>query len=119
MNSITEIAIIAHETNITYCETLGDYSQTSWNFCDQWQRDSCMDGVRAIRNGLVKEPSQSHKNWLKCKEEEGWIYGEKKNTDINVGKLTHPCMVPFDELTEEQQMRDHLFYNIVTTLLGW
>ena len=119
MNSITEIAEIAHEANRTYCESLGDYSQSQWNYCDQWQRNSAMDSVRAIKNGLVKKPEESHENWLNLKEDEGWIYGEKKNTDISVGKLTHPCMVPFDKLPEEQQMKDHLFYNIVTTLLGW
>ena len=118
MNSITEIAIIAHETNITYCETLGDYSQTSWNFCDQRQRDSVMNGVRAIQRGIVKEPEQSHENWLKQKEEEGWVWGKKKNSDKSIGALTHPYMVPFEELTAEQQMKDRLFFTIVTTLLG-
>ncbi len=115
MNSITEIAEIAHEANRTYCQTLGDYSQTSWNFCDQWQRDSAMDGVRAIKNDLVKKPEDSHENWLNLKEDEGWKYGPTKDPD----KKLHPCMVPFNKLPQEQQMKDHLFYNIVTTLLGW
>ncbi|KKM95792.1 hypothetical protein LCGC14_1184530 [marine sediment metagenome] len=119
MNSITEIAEIAHEANRIYCRSLGDYSQLPWDFCEQWQRDTVLNGVRAIKNGLVKEPSQSHENWLKCKEGEGWVYGEKKNINKMFGRLTHPCMVPFDKLPLEQQMKDHLFFVIVTTLLGW
>ena len=118
MNSITEIAEIAYQTNRTYCQTIGDYSQDPWSCCDQWQRDTVLNGVRAIQRGIVTGPGQSHENWLKHKEEEGWVYGKKKNTNRARGVLTHPCMVPFNELPSEQQMKDHLFFAIVTTLLG-
>ena len=107
MNSITEIAEIADETNRTYCQTIGDYSQVGWDFCEQWQRLSALDGVRAIERGIVTKPEQSHENWMKLKEDEGWVYGKE-----------HPYMVPFEELPHEQQMKDHLFFAIVTTLLG-
>ncbi len=114
MNSITEIAEIAHETNRTYCQTIGDYSQVGWDFCEQWQRLSALDGVRAIERGIVTKPEQSHENWLEHKVEEGWEHGSVKNEKIK----EHPCMLPFNELSEEQQMKDHLFFTIVTTLLG-
>ena len=117
MFSTAEIARVAHETNRAYCESLGDFGQLSWGNVEQWQRDSAMNGVLAIRKGIVTRPEQSHENWLKCKEEEGWVYGEKKNTDASVGCLTHPCMVPFNELPAEQQIKDHLFFAIVTVLL--
>ena len=119
MLSITEMAKVAYETNRAYCETVGDFSQDRWDCCPQWQRTSAMNGVLAIEKGTVTEPEHSHENWLSEKDKDGWIYGEKKNTDISVGKLTHPCMVPFNELPEEQQMKDYLFFAIVTTLLEW
>ena len=118
MNSVTEIAKIAHEANKAYCETLGDFSQDHWNCCDQWQRDTVMNGVRAIEKRIVTEPEQSHENWLKLKEEEGWVYGKKKNSNKALGALTHPYMLPFKELTHAQQMKDFLFFSIVVTLLG-
>ena len=34
-----------------------------------------------------------------------------------VDRKLHPCMVPFNELPAEQQMKDHLFFAIVTVLL--
>ena len=77
-----------------------------------------MNGVLAIKGKVIIKPEQSHENWLKEKYEEGWVYGEKKNTDLSVGCLTHPCMVPFSMLPKEQQMKDYLFFAIVTTLLG-
>ena len=118
MNSITEIAGIAHEANRAYCESLGDFSQDHWSGAAQWQRDSVINGVRAIKDGEITAAGESHANWLKYKEEEGWVYGTKKNTNIKVGVLTHPYMLPFDQLSLEQQMKDHLFFAIVTTLLG-
>ena len=118
MNSITEIAEIAHETNRTYCQTIGDFSQYPWTACPQWQRDSSINGVKAIEKGIVTRPEQSHENWLKHKEEEGWSYGPEKNSNKALGTLTHPCMLPFKELPAEQQMKDFLFFSIVTVLLG-
>ena len=114
MNSTTEIAEIAHETNRTYCRTLGDCSQEPWDFSPQWQRDSAIDGVRAIQRKIVTGPERSHENWLKDKEDAGWIFGPIKDP----AKKEHPCMVPFNQLPQEQQMKDHLFFTIVTTLLG-
>ena len=114
MNSKTEIAEIAHEAKRTYCRSLGDYSQYPWSTCPQWQRDTVLNGVLAISRNIVTEPGQSHENWLKFKEEQGWSHGPEKDERLK----THPYMIPFDELTAEQQMKDRLFFAIVTILLG-
>ncbi len=114
MLSTAEIAMIAHETNKSYCKTLGDFSQLSWEYCPQWQRNSAMNGVIAIERKVVTKPEQSHENWLSEKDKDGWVWGAEKDPD----KKLHPCMVPFDELPAEQRMKDHLFFSIVTTLLG-
>ena len=110
---VTQIAKIVHEANRAYCETLGDDSQPVWEDAPQWQTDSAISGVLAIREGRITKPEDSHIGWLKEKEESGWIYGELKNPEDK----THPCMVPFDELPEEQQIKDHLFFAIVTLLI--
>ena len=114
MNSVTEIAKVAHETNRIYCQTIGDFSQAPWDWCPQWQRDSAMNGVRAIERGVVTRPEQSHENWMKEKYDEGWVWGAEKDVD----KKLHPCMLPFNQLLVEQQMKDRLFFAVVTALLG-
>ncbi|KKN09059.1 hypothetical protein LCGC14_1050460 [marine sediment metagenome] len=113
MLDILGIARVAHETNRAYCRSLGDASQPSWRDTPGWQVDSAAKGVLAIRDGSVTKPEQSHENWLKEKEETGWKYGPEKDPD----KKLHPCMVPFSKLPKEQQMKDHLFFAVVTTLL--
>ena len=114
MNSITEIAEIAHEAYRVYCRTLGDYSQTTWIYCPQWQRDSAINGARAIERSVVINPEESHQNWLNTKHEEGWKHGSKKDPY----KKLHPCMVAFASLPHEQQMKDRLFFTVVSVLLG-
>ena len=43
-----------------------------------------------------------HEVWAKARMDEGWIYGEKRD-DIH---KKHPCLVPYDELPEEEKEYD-------------
>jgi hypothetical protein len=108
----SEIAKICHEVNRGLCFGLGDYSQTSWEVAPDWQKDSAMDGVEAILRGAITKPEDSHENWLQAKHAEGWKWGAVKDPD----KKEHPCMVAFDELPPEQQLKDTLFFATVQAL---
>lgn len=114
MTRNARIAFLCHEVNKTYCESIGDYSQPSWIDAPQWQKGSALNGVtNAIENYLSTgewlTPQQSHENWLKHKESDGWVYGDVKNPD----KKEHPCMKPYNELPKEQQAKDALFMTVV------
>ena len=43
-----------------------------------------------------------HELWAKARMDEGWTYGEKRD-DIH---KKHPCLVPYDELPEEEKEYD-------------
>ena len=43
-----------------------------------------------------------HEVWVKACIDEGWTYGEKRD-DIH---KKHPCLVPYDELPEEEKEYD-------------
>ena len=43
-----------------------------------------------------------HEVWAKARIDEGWTYGEKRD-DIH---KKHPCLVPYDELREEEKEYD-------------
>ena len=108
-----EIANVCHQVNKAYCMTLGDLTQPEWELAPDWQRASAIAGVKAhIDSGLTMQPEDSHKSWLKQKENEGWVYGETKDPV----KKTHPCMVGYDKLPREQQTKDFLFREVVHTL---
>lgn len=109
---VIAIAKICHEANRAYCETLGDVSQVSWESAPDWQRNSAIHGVQDILRGLTTRPEQSHEAWLAEKAAAGWTYGPVKNAETK----EHPCFVPFEELSADQQAKDHLFFAIVTAL---
>lgn len=102
------IARVCHNVNRVYCMSIGDDSQPEWNDAPDWQKDSARNGVRYHLDDDVT-PEQSHESWLAQKEAEGWVYGDVKDPE----QKTHPCMVPYNELPAEQQVKDHLFKTVI------
>lgn len=110
--SIEAIARVCHEANRAWCVANGDRSQPIWELAPEWQKSSAINGVAFHLDCPDADASASHNAWFKEKQDAGWVYGEVKDP---VAK-THPCMVPFEQLPREQQLKDHLFKAIVTAL---
>ena len=102
------VARICHEANRAYCKALGDDSQPAWEDAPEWQKASARMGVILHMTG-DHGPEASHNSWMQQKVEEGWVYGAVKDP----AKKQHPCMVPFAELSREQQTKDFIFRGIV------
>ena len=52
---------------------------------------------------LVEEMSKNvHEVWAETRIKQGWTYGEKRNDELK----THPCLVPYEELPEEEKEYD-------------
>ena len=111
-NRLTNIAKICHEANKAYCESIGDDSQKHWDEAPEWQQASAVAGVEFRLENPEKTPEDQHAAWLDDKHMAGWEYGEVKDVEAK----THPCMVPYEELPEEQKRKDALFAAIVTAL---
>jgi hypothetical protein len=107
------IARVCHEANREYCSTLGDDSQVEWHLAPVWQKNSAIQGVLYFFENPLANPIDMHKNWMREKEREGWIYGPVKDPE----KREHPCMVEYHELPEEQRAKDRLFIGIVRALM--
>lgn len=109
---IEEIARICHEVNRGLCEALGDDSQLRWENAMDWQQMSAISGVYHVKAGF-SAPYMSHGAWMQEKLDSGWVYGEAKDEDAK----THPCLVSFENLPIEQQLKDHLFVTVAKVLL--
>jgi hypothetical protein len=113
-HSVGQIARVAHEVNRAYCQALGDASQQEWEDAPQWQKDSAILGVKLHVCNPAAGPQASHESWMAQKLAEGWEYGPVKDPESK----RHPCIVPFDELPREQQVKDYLFRGVVHAVAG-
>lgn len=109
---IEDIAKICHEANKALCESQGDFTQAQWNVAEPWQRASVVAGVQQFIDEPKATPETMHESWLEMKIAEGWQYGETKDARIK----RHPCMVPYADLSKEQQTKDSLFLAICANL---
>lgn len=52
---------------------------------------------------LVEEMSKNvHEVWSETRIQQGWTFGEQRNDELK----THPCLVPYEELSEEEKEYD-------------
>ena len=110
--TVEQIAMVAHEVNKAYCESIGDMSQLDWANAPDWQQASAAQGVMFKVAEPNVTPEEMHSNWKAYKLAGGWKYGEIKDPV----EKTHPCMVEYSELPPTQKSKDYIFQSIVVAL---
>lgn len=102
------IARTCHEAN-RVLQLAHDDEQVSypWHLASDEQKESSIDGVKKALDGATA--MELHEAWARRKLADGWVFGETKDEGIR----THPCLVPYDKLPEEQRIKDHMFRAIV------
>lgn len=113
-DQIWRAAQAAHDANRVLCLALGDDSQPRWDDAPEWQKKSAVMGVEQINAHPDTTPEQSHEGWLAVKTADGWKYGTVKNPETK----EHPCFVPYNELPENQRLKDEMFGLVVRSVLG-
>ena len=113
MWKVIAIARLCHEANREYCLSIGDDMQLAWEKSPVWQINSAISMVLAIRENPDMTPEMSHASWLREKMNDGWSYGTVKSATLK----THPCYVPYDELAEDQKLKDEIFTTIAKLML--
>lgn len=106
---IDQLAKITHEAVRAFSETCGDHSSKRWEETDEEIKNSVRSGVKFLLVDSQATPKDSHKEWLRFKVEQGWVFGETKDSEAK----THPCLLPYDKLSIEDRFKDTLFYSII------
>lgn len=112
--TVEQIAKVCHEVNRAYCETTGIMVGPTWEQVPVEQCEGVIKGVRYALSIVMPVPSDMHRNWLKEKKAQGWTRGPVKDDS----KKQHPCCVPYDELSQEQKVKDKLFIAVISALRG-
>jgi hypothetical protein len=106
-----QIARVCHAANRELQLIQGDpVPSPPWEGAPGDQRASAVAGVVAALAG--SSPERLHEKWADAKTAAGWTYGDVKDWDTK----THPCLVPYANLPEEQQLKDALFAAVVEVL---
>lgn len=106
---LEDLAHLVHDVNKEICETLGDYSQPSWYSLPLRTVKSIYNGIEFLENNPSSDNVASHENWCKFMKLHGWKYGPVKDSK----KKEHPCLVPYEDLPNEQKIKDAVFRGIV------
>lgn len=112
---IHDVARVCHEANRALCEVLGDTTQVRWEDAPEWQKESAVEGVTFCLAHPNAPASANHEEWFKKKTKDGWIYGTTKDAE----RKTHPCMVSYEDLPEQQQAKDYLFKAVCGSLTAF
>lgn len=65
--------------------------------------DSSDVQLPAELNGLIEKMSENvHEVWAQTRLSQGWVYGAERNDAAK----THPCLVPYEELSEDEKAYD-------------
>jgi hypothetical protein len=102
-------AMIAYQVTKALNDSRGEFT-LSW---DQ-SRASTVAGVMAILDNPNLTPEQSHASWMEYKRADGWQLGPTKDPAAK----THPLLVPYDMLPDDQKVKDAIFGAIVRTFFG-
>ena len=98
---------IAADANIHYCLNINEPPPPAWDGLTNTMQEGMIKGAQMALAG--SSPEQSHENWCKTRLAEGWEYA----TITDRENKKHACLVPYNELSEAQRVKDALFQNIV------
>jgi hypothetical protein len=108
------IAKVIHNANKAYVDAIGGRAlNPSWEEAREEQRQGL---VKAVGGTIInpQTPEFSHEQWCLAREAEGWT----KDLKYDFNRKTHPNLVPFDELTFEEQFKSHLYMGIASIFCG-
>lgn len=112
MTSILKIAEMAYEVNRAYRRKIGQTPPKPWSDLNLNEREQYCNGVEFLLAYPNAPLNAQHDNWLHAKRALGWVYGKTLDPE----KKTHPNMVPYDQLPEEEREKDRLFRRVVEAL---
>jgi hypothetical protein len=112
MNRFAKLSVVmraVHETIRAYQEAAGEQPVSAWADAGPLQR-STREAVEFALHDPT--PGAQHEAWAAAKSRDGWRYGPEKDAE----QKTHPSLVPFEQLSANEQRKDALVIAVVRAL---
>lgn len=110
---IQMMAECAYNVNRAYCQAIGDTSIAPWKDALSQTKEGYIKDVRSRLDNPLS-PAGQHSLWMEHKIADGWKYGAIKDDENRL----HPAMVAYDDLPQEQKVKDFLFQAVIDSLKG-
>lgn len=107
------VARVMYEANRALASSFGDTSHAPWEDVGQETINHFIRGVEAVLANPTMTAKEGHDFWVADHVARGWSWGPTKDRE----NKKHPCLVPFEELSEIENAKDHLYIAIVRALL--
>lgn len=111
VNHMVRMAMLCHESNRVLQKLFKEEVSKPWDESTDEDRLSTFEGVEKALFGKTSE--ELHESWRINKERRGWTFGEVKDS---IAK-THPCMVDYKDLSDQDKAKDEMFYTVINTYL--
>ena len=113
--SIETVAQICHAANVIFSNSCCELKvpQTEWEKLGEGIKKKMISAIDKIQSGEISTPLEAHNNWMRDRRAAGWVWGLTKD-EVN---KTHPCLVEYEELPEDERIKDDIFFSIVYGLL--
>ena len=109
----TDIAQVIHAANRELQIIYGDpVPSPDWYDAPEYQRQESTASVTEALADPGRTPEQNHQGWVDRLTAAGWKHGNAKDAAAK----THPDLLPFGELPEDEKQKDRLFIAIVRAL---
>lgn len=108
---LEQIARVSYAAIKEYASTMGELLP-EWRNLNYEDRMARISGVKFRAENSHLSPRKIHEKWCEEMIAAGWMYSPKTNPVAKV----HSCLVDYDELPREQQIKDYLFSAIVNAL---
>ncbi len=81
-----------------------------WENRDEKFRNQFVDIIgKYLSLDKLPTPPEAHDSWMEAYFKMGWKYGKARNVE----KKTHPDLLPFDELPQDERDKDAIFLAFV------
>jgi hypothetical protein len=96
---------LLYELNLVVRKLTNQQPIVEFKDISQEKKEYVKSALLSCWTGEKRTHEEQHKLWMQNKLEAGWTYGEKEDA---VAK-THPSILPYDQLSWTEKLKDMLF----------